>query len=287
MRDVTEAHAMSITEEAHGLGQALLDRRQRFIGARRGDATGFSEERIFQCDITAAPFGNLQTRRQLGVRLVERMGEEPGKERCAARTFHELRRAREQPQDDAQQRRVGNRASRDMHQQFRATHHRRALQPGFGGVGAHFIEPMRVPEFLHEQRVKILPCDLLEERIETTDERGVGEAGRGRTVFERALAEGVIRLQPVLRKLADELDHLRRGTRREILLTIALQSLARLQDHLRRQRRFRRQVSEEVVRQNHFVADWTPAESGCSRRCTACRQGRPTSESISRQASTA
>ena len=75
---------MTVAQEANGFGQALLDRRQRFIGAGRGDATGFGEERILQGDIAAAPFGNLQARRKFGVRLVERMREEPGEERRAA-----------------------------------------------------------------------------------------------------------------------------------------------------------------------------------------------------------
>ena len=55
---------------------------------------------------------------------------------------------------------------------------------------------MRVPQLVDHQRVKILPCELLEKRVKTTDERRMGEAGGRRPVFERELAERVIRLQP-------------------------------------------------------------------------------------------
>src|ERR1017187_8682544 len=73
----------------------------------------------------------------------------------------------------------------------------------------------------------------------------------------------------------------------EIAFAIPFQCLARFADHRGAQRRFRRQIGEEIIRQIHQSADWglmnayfarPDGASRCSRFRIAYRHGRPASD---------
>ena len=75
------------------------------------------------------------------------------------------------------------------------------------------VEPLRVAQFLHQQRVKIVRRELPEEIVQALLQGRPGKAGFFRPGFQRQPAEEIVRLQPGFRHVAQHPDQAVRRTR--------------------------------------------------------------------------
>ena len=83
-RHETKTDPPSITHKTNFGRQPWANRGQSFVIACHCQAVQFGKQRIFQLLISPAPFGNLQTGTQLGISLIDRVSEQPGRKRTAA-----------------------------------------------------------------------------------------------------------------------------------------------------------------------------------------------------------
>ncbi len=74
-------------------------------------------------------------------------------------------------------------------------------------VATNLSSRLRVAEFLLQQRVKIVARELLEEIVQTLLQSRAGKTRFLRPQFQRELAEGIIRLQPVFRHFVQNFHH--------------------------------------------------------------------------------
>src|SRR5271155_5817190 len=117
------------------------------------------------------------------------MREQPWQKRTAARAFHELRRTREQTENDARQRRIWNVTCRDVDKKFRPVNDCRTIGPFFHASRNKFVGPLRVAEFLFEQCVKIFQRKLAKKIVHATLQSRARKSGLFRAKVERKFAK--------------------------------------------------------------------------------------------------
>ena len=242
---------MAVAEQSRVPRQSATDGRERFIRAGRGHAISLGEQAFLQRFRAAGPLGDFQTRRELRLHFINGMGEETRQERGAARALHELRRAREEAEHETEDGRVGNVPGRDVNKQFRPARQSCGVRAALAGEA---VEPLGVAEVLGDERVEIFGREGFEERIESARQSHFAKTGFSHASFERQFAEGIVRLQPALRRGREDADDARRRATQQILLAVALQSLARLGHERGRDGVVGRQVRDEIIGEVHLIA---------------------------------
>ena len=242
---------MAVAEQSRVPRQSATDGRERFIRAGRGHAISLGEQAFLQRFRAAGPLGDFQTRRELRLHFINGMGEETRQERGAARALHELRRAREKAEHETEDGRVGNVPGRDVNKQFRPARQSCGVRAALAGEA---VEPLGVAEVLGDERVEIFGREGFEERIESARQSHFAETGFNHASFERQFAKGIVRLQPALRRGREDADDARRRATQQILLAVALQSLARLGHQRWRDGVVGGQVRDEVIGEVHLMA---------------------------------
>ncbi len=69
--DVTETYTMTVPEESFSERQARLNFRQRLVASGGHDAIRFIKERGFKWMVAAGPSGQLETRAEFRMRIVQ------------------------------------------------------------------------------------------------------------------------------------------------------------------------------------------------------------------------
>jgi hypothetical protein len=227
---------------------------QRVVAAGHGDAVGLGEERGLEFRAAAGPDGQFQAAAELRFRPRQRVREQARQQRGAAGALQELRRAREHAEHQAVQ--AGHRhvAGDDVREQLRPPREARPAGARLGGPGREVVEPPQVAEVLRDQRLEVLRRELAEEVVQSARERGRAEAQPGRALGQRALAEAVVRREPLLGGERDQLDELTRALAGQPVLAVSAQRRAGLAHGLGREHQLGAEVGEEQVGQVHAQA---------------------------------
>jgi hypothetical protein len=216
--------------------------------------------------MASGPGGQLEAGGEFRFYSVERVRVETGQEIVAPGALYELRRTGEESEGDAHQRGRWDIAGGEVHEQSRAGGQGGATRFEFRFSDHKPVEPFHVTEFLVQQIRQLGVGHPPKKAVQPALEGGAGETGGGGSLLEGELPERVVRLQPVVGKLGEDIDDGLGGTRRQVLGPVTAQGLAGLGKHPRTERGIGGEVGDEIAGKVHECIKEQPRPSAARAR---------------------